>query len=115
MKAPTEQEPICETIERLAKLTDTGCQKLPLQPGSSVDALLQAGPFLFVVEWKSDGSPGLVATALEQVRRCVAEMERNRHDDGVAALPLGSVIVPLVVTPFIGEIGRRLCAERDVG
>ena len=115
MKAPTEQEAICETIERLAKLTDTGCQKLPLQPGSSVDALLQAGPFLFVVEWKSDGSPGLVATALEQVRRCVAEMERDRHADDVAALPFGSVIVPLVVTPFMGEAGRRLCAERDVG
>ena len=115
MKAPTEQQAIYNTIERLAELTGTGCQELPLRPGSSVDALLQAAPLLFVVEWKSDGSPGLVATAIEQVRRCAAEMERDRHADDVGAIPFGSVIVPLVVTPFMGEAGRQLCAERDVG
>ena len=115
MKVPTEQQAICEIIKRLADLTDTGCQKLPLQPRSSVDALLQAGPFLFVVEWKSDGSPGLVALAVDQVRRYTAEFERDRHADDAGALPSGRLIVPLVAAPFIGKTSRRLCAEQGVG
>ena len=115
MKSSTEQRAICEAIECLAELTDTGCKKLPLPPGSSVDALLQAGPFLFVVEWKSAGAPGLVALAIEQVRRCAAEIERGHLADDAGALPVDSPIVPLVVTPFMGEAGRRLCAEQGVG
>lgn len=115
MKPSTEQQAICEAIECLAELTDTGCKELPLPPGSSVDALLQAGPFLFVVEWKSAGAPGLVALAIEQVRRCAAEIERGHPVGDAGVLPAGSPIVPLVVTPFMGEAGRRLCAEQGVG
>ena len=115
MKVPTEQQAVCQAIERLAELTDTACQKLPLRPGSSIDALLQAGPFLFVVEWKSDGSLGLVALAVEQVRRYATEIEKDRQASDAGILPVGSPIVPLVVTPFMSETGRRLCAEQGVG
>lgn len=115
MKPPTEQQAICETIERLAELTDTGCKQLPLPPRSSVDALLQAGPCLFVVEWKSDGSPGLVALAVEQVRRYAAEIERGHSVADASDFPVGSSIITLVVTPFMGEAGRRLCVEQEVG
>ena len=101
MKAPTEQQAICQAIERLAELTDTACQKLPMWPGSSMDALLQAGPFLFVVEWKSDGAPGLIALAVKQILRYTAEIEKGRQagDAGALPIPVGSPIVPLVRLP----------------
>ncbi len=64
-----------------------------------IDALVSAGQYRFVMEYKSAGTAGLVASAIEQLR---------------AYLPhVGGVAIPLVVVPYMGEVGRGRCAEAE--
>lgn len=64
------------------------------------DAVLDAGAFSFFLEWKSSGSAALVSGAIQQVSRFAAEADGN--------------IVPVVVVPYMGEVGRKLCEEAGV-
>jgi len=63
-----------------------------------VDALIEARGYQFLVEFKRSGSSGSVAGALEQLRRFAGEA--------------GKRAIPLVVVPYMGEAGKRLCEER---
>lgn len=69
-------------------------------PMSYADRVLRAGPFVFVVEWKGSGGSAAVTAAIEQVRN---------HAKGI-----DGAVVPLVAVPFMGEVGRRRCADAEV-
>lgn len=63
------------------------------------DAELFARGKTFVVEYKSAASADLVGSALAMLQR-VAEARPD--------------VVPLLVVPFMGEVGKRLCRDEEV-
>ncbi|MFW6126234.1 MAG: hypothetical protein ACOC58_03930 [Chloroflexota bacterium] len=63
-----------------------------------VDAVVEARGYQFLVEFKRSGSSGSVAGALDQLRRFAGDA--------------GKRAIPLVVVPYMGEAGKRLCEER---
>jgi hypothetical protein len=74
--------------------------RMRAERSGKADLLATVGKSLFVVECKSDGTAALVALASRQAMACVASLRRKA--------------IALVVVPFMGEIGRRLCAEQGV-
>ena len=89
-----------QIAERLAKLVDVEQGEARLRAVANVDGIVEAGPFMFVVDWKSSGAAATVAASIGQVRRRAAE--------------LGANVVPLMAVPFMGESGRERCADADV-
>jgi hypothetical protein len=67
---------------------------------SGADLVIEAG-WTFVIEVKGSVSAAHVAEAAKQVRAC-AEQVRGRA-------------VPLVAVPYMGEVGRKACADAGVG
>lgn len=67
--------------------------------GCEPDALFQASGREFVVEYEVDASADLVGRAASLLRH----VRRERPD-----------AVPLVVVPFMGEVGKRLCEEAGI-
>ncbi len=68
--------------------------------GEGADLVLDVGPHRVVVECRVDGSAAPVAAAARHARQ---------HAERV-----GRSALALVAVPFMGEVGRRLCAEMGV-
>jgi hypothetical protein len=98
-----------EILRRLADLLGVpmGRVAVKAEPSASgdregqADLLVSAAGFKFAVEWKASGSAAAVAMAVRSVRRFVEETREK--------------LIPLVAAPYIGEVGRRLCQEAEVG
>jgi len=71
------------------------------EPPGGVDLLVQGPDVAFAVEWKSVGDAANVGAALRQLGRH-AERRPSKK------------VVPMVAVPYMGDIGRRLCAEAGV-
>lgn len=95
----TEDDILDQLPDLLADLA-----KLPVKNvkrGGAADLLLRLGPHLMAVEAKANARAGAVAQAAQQAR-AAAEGAKVRA-------------IPLVAVPFMGDIGRRICQEHDVG
>lgn len=106
----SERCAIRQTIERLAELLDVDCHEFRLSGGPSTfqpDAVLRAGPFVFVVEWKSVATAASIGSVVRQIRCQAEDMAQSGEVEGE--------VIPLMVVPFMGDIGRQRCAENDVG
>jgi hypothetical protein len=100
MKIPSEQQAMSQIGERLAELTDINQGDVRRHNALDPDGVLQLGPLTFVIEWKNSGAAAPVTTAIEQLRTYT----RNSNE----------AVIPLVVVPFMGEIGRQRCAEAEI-
>jgi len=103
MKVPSEKQAIAQIVKALSDLVnvsldDVGVFREPRAPNA--DAVVKAGPFTFVVEWKGSNNAGSVAIAVEQVRKYARQLSKKA--------------IPLVAVPFMGEVGRERCAEAGV-
>ncbi|MHC4356226.1 MAG: type IV toxin-antitoxin system AbiEi family antitoxin [Planctomycetota bacterium] len=67
---------------------------------SRADAVLELGKHVFVVEWKSSGAAAVVSDAAERVRAHAARVSKSA--------------IPLVVVPYMGEVGRKRCEQAGV-
>lgn len=65
------------------------------------DLILRAVGHTFVLECKSSGAAGPVANAAEKVRQYAAKARKK--------------MIPLVVVPYMGEVGRERCKDAGVG
>lgn len=65
-----------------------------------VDLVIQAGSYRFLVEFKASASAGPISEAAHQVQVSASQGRRG--------------VIPLVVVPFMGEVGRRVCEEAGV-
>src|SRR3990172_6473600 len=74
--------------------------------GSRADLVFQAPRVAFFVEWKAVGDAANVGSAVRQLK----EFERGWRGMGRRS----RAVVPIVAVPFMGETGRRLCAEANV-
>lgn len=109
MRIPSEPQAINHIAERLAELADSDCDVRKVRESRrdlQADAVLRAGRFVFVVEWKSSGTAASIDAALMQVRRYAKDIESAGEVDGE--------LVPLVAVPFMGEVGRERCAEHGI-
>lgn len=67
---------------------------------SGADLVITAGPTFLIEVNKSTGAAPIGA-AVEQLQKCAARLRRRA--------------VPLVVVPFMGEVGRKVCEAAGVG
>lgn len=97
-----------EAPERLAELLalPPGRVKVQRPPGARRDQAqeaalaMSAGDFNFLVKFKASGQAAAVALAARSLKG-LAEQRKQKS-------------VPLLVVPYMGEVGRRLCAETGV-
>lgn len=68
--------------------------------GKSVDLVISRKDLRFVIEYKGNGEAASVADAVRQVR--------EYREKGKVTL------IPIVVVPYMGEVGQRLCEEDGV-
>jgi hypothetical protein len=61
------------------------------------DYAISAGGYRFMAEYKSSASTGSVAAAFDGLQRCA-----KAHPDAG---------IPLIVVPFMGQVGRQLCDQ----
>lgn len=100
MKPPSKQQALSQIVERLAELVDVDQSDVRSQCVLSPDGKFRLGQYTFVAEWKSSGAAAPVTAAIEQVR--------------ADARDINSDVIPLVVVPFMGEVGRERCAEAGI-
>jgi hypothetical protein len=89
--------------ETLAGLLGVGLGDLELrrEDSSGADLVISAAGMTFVVEVKATTSASVIARATQQVQQYTSRIRRRT--------------VPLVVVPFMGEVGRKVCEEAGVG
>jgi hypothetical protein len=71
-----------------------------LASGTRPDLLVRIGPFRFVVEYKGSGAAGPVSQGIHQLQKHVERVDNDA--------------IPLVVVPYMGDVGRDLCRESSV-
>lgn len=88
--------------EMLAEWLDIGAKDISRREPQSqaADAVVEVGKHFFVVEIKSSGAAAAVSQAAEQVRDYAASVSKRA--------------IPIVVVPYMGEVGRRRCAQVGV-
>ncbi len=101
-----EQHIIRDIQRRLAELLSLPLRQIEIKLDSGlsdnpqVDLLVRASRFRFAVEYKSRGDAAEVGAAVRSVQRTAASSRAK--------------LIPLVVAPFIGEVGKKLCEEAGV-
>jgi hypothetical protein len=108
MNRSLNQTTVERISQRLADLLAVPANRLTVQREPSVprdgdnraDLLVSAGGFKFALEWKASGQAAAMVMAIRSVRQFVDKSQGK--------------LIPLVAAPYIGEVGRRLCAEAGV-
>lgn len=96
-----------EVAQRLAALLALPPGRVKVQPppahrrtgAGGVDLLMAADGLRFAVEYRASGQAAAVVMATRSAREGAARLNR----------------IPLVVVPYMGEVGRNLCEEAGVG
>lgn len=88
--------------EALARLLGVGLGDLDVRAddASGADLIVTAGP-TFVVKVNQSTAAAPIAAAAKKVKASAAHIQRRA--------------IPLVAVPFMGEVGRTVCAEMGVG
>lgn len=92
-----------QMLARLLRARSAGARVRPAPqatPGQG-DAIARVGRWEFHIEWKETGAGGPVSAAAAQLRT------HGRRDRRRPA-------IPLVVVPFMGDVGRKACEEAGV-
>ncbi|MBN2192202.1 MAG: MarR family transcriptional regulator [Polyangiaceae bacterium] len=97
---PTEKQLAAEVPAALASLLDVPQEDVEVAAGSEADLLVSAAGHSFVVEVLGAASPGALAAHASQVAAAARRQRRKA--------------VPLVVVPFMGDAGRRVCEAASI-
>ena len=103
MVAQSEHDRLAAKVpETLAGLLGVGLADLDVRSddASGADLVITAGP-TFVIEVNQSTSAAPIAAAVKKAREMAGRARRRS--------------VPLVVVPFMGEVGQRVCEEAGVG
>jgi hypothetical protein len=91
----TRKQLVAEVPAALASLLDVPQGEVEVQAGTEPDLLVTAAGHSFVVEVLAAASPGALATHVTRVAAAARRQHRRT--------------VPLLVVPFMGDAGRRVC------
>ena len=97
MKPPSEKQAAAEIVELLADLLDSSPKKIRSQAAAAngYDYSISVPGHRFLVEYKVSASAGPLAGAVDQLKK-----NADVHQDKG---------LPLIVVPFMGQVGRELC------
>lgn len=102
MKPPSEKQAETMIVDVLADLFDSSPKKIRSQPADAngYDYAVAVPGHRFLVEYKVSASAGPMASAIAHLQEhAVARPEKG---------------LPLVVVPFMGQVGRELCERSQV-
>jgi hypothetical protein len=103
MRFISEKEALEKIVELFAKWLKVSKSKIRIKDryqNKKVDGFFKVGKHEFIVEIKSSSNSAQVTSAIKYL---INDRIQSR----------GSLI-PLIVVPFMGEVGRRLCEDSDV-
>ena len=97
MKPPSEKQAAAEIVDLLADLLDSSPKKIRSQAAAAngYDYSISVPGHRFLVEYKVSASAGPLAGAVDQLKKYA-----DAHQDKG---------LPLIVVPFMGQVGRELC------
>lgn len=85
-----------------------GLEELPPPPGCDCDLLAKADNHLFLVDIRRSGSAAPVYAAARKLREVAQRYNPSRRADP------STIVVPLLVVPYMGPVGRRICQEEGL-
>lgn len=97
---PRERDILEELPKLLEELAGVRPERVELRPSSGADAVIHLAGRVLVVEAKANARSGVLA---ETARKIVSKAHEH-----------GSGAVPLLVVPYMGDVGRRICEEAGV-
>lgn len=103
MKPPSEKQAVPGIVELLADMFSSPPEAIQVQPVGAregYDFAISVTGHRFLTVYKSNASTGAVAAAIEGLNRCV----KSNANAGF----------PLVVVPFMGQVGKQLCDHSRV-
>ena len=102
MKPPTEKQASPEIIDLLADFLDSSPKKIRSQiaTANEYDYLITAPEHRFLVEYKASASAGPLAGTIDKLKK-YADTHSTKG-------------LPLIVVPFMGQVGRDLCNKSNV-
>ena len=80
-------------------------EKRTAKGGHTADVIHDIAGYRFIIECKNAASSGLVADAIKNLQKLLAEMPEAAKE---------TTTVPLVAVPFMGEAGRELCRREKI-
>ena len=101
MNMPSHQDILDELPRLLEELSGMAPEAARLHEDREIDAVIQLGGRLLVVEAKANARPGVLAQAVQRV--------------ACAARAAGPQAFPVVAVPYMGDAGRRICDDAGVG
>lgn len=87
-------------LARLLEMPEDLVKVRPGAKGSGPDFVIRAGEHTFHVESKSSSARAPLILALGRLRERRGDMQKD--------------VIPLLVVPYMGETGRRLCEEHEL-
>jgi hypothetical protein len=93
-------EKIVDLLSKWLKVSKSKIQIRHQYHSKKVDGIFKVEKYEFIVEIKSGSNSAQVASAIQYFKN-------NR-------IQPGSFLVPLIVVPFMGEVGRNLCQDNGV-
>ena len=100
MQIPRASIAIRQAAVRLAEIFGVSELAERSDDGGQWDAVFAVRGLSFVLEWKSSGSPGHVASAIRT-------LERAKHS-------FPHELIPLLSVPYMGEAAQELCARAEL-
>ena len=100
MQIPRASIAIRQAADRLAEIFGVSELAERSDDGGQWGAVFAVGGLSFVLEWKSSGSPGHVASAIRT-------LERAKHS-------FPHEVIPLLAVPYMGEAAQALCARAEL-
>jgi len=91
---------IVDLLAKWLKVSKNGIRIKNQFYNKNVDGFFKVGKYEFIVEIKNDSNSAQVSSAIQS-------LENNR-------ITSRATLVPLVVVPFMGEVGRKLCEDSGV-
>lgn len=91
---------IIALMKKWVKSIESEIDYNPEKKGFHIDLIQKTGNWTFVFEYKSSGTTPAVANAVERLNNSIEKIAEDA--------------IPVVAVPFMGEMGRKLCDEKNV-
>lgn len=103
MRPPTEEQAAPEILELLAELTGSSRDSIRFQksePADGYDYAIEVASHRFLAEYRTAASAGLLQSAIDRLKH--------------SADPKAHQGLPLIVVPYMGQVGQQLCDRSGV-
>jgi len=93
-------EKIGDLLAKWLKVSKNEIRKKDQLHNKNVDGNFKVGKYEFIIEFKSGSNSAQVSSAIQTLKK--------------NGIHFNAPHIPLVVVPFMGEVGRKLCEDNDV-